>query len=154
MFDLAIPRDSDERCRHRYDFAGRLNSPVSSEGPHVGTRVDHLQHERGAVGEDSLLCPLRIGEGREGRGRPRTRAPWPRPEGWAVGPDAYEPVRREILQAVKIVGVDEVDLSTCRSGAGIVSLTEGVFGLSRAFRVAGARRVAWANRVCRRLLPR
>src|SRR5262249_53137490 len=36
-------------------------------------------------------------------------------------------------------GVEEVDLASCSSGAGNASLAEGVFGLPRAFRIAGAR---------------
>src|SRR5262249_30625854 len=50
-------------------------------------------------------------------------------------------LRGSEIALLDLRGVDEGDRSTCRSGAGVLSLTEGVFGLSRAFRVAGARQV-------------
>ena len=47
-------------------------------------------------------------------------------------------LRGSEIALLDLRAVHEVDLSTCRSGAGIPSLNEGAFGLTRAFRMAGA----------------
>ena len=45
------------------------------------------------------------------------------------------------IAGLDLLGVERVVLSACRSGSGDIGRTEGVFGLQRAFRVAGARAI-------------
>lgn len=61
-----------------------------------------------------------------------------------AGPDSTDPARDGLLTAEEIASLDlsAVDvavLSACRSGVGTASASEGLFGLRRAFQVAGAR---------------
>ncbi|MGE3538321.1 MAG: CHAT domain-containing protein [Candidatus Tectimicrobiota bacterium] len=45
------------------------------------------------------------------------------------------------VQHLNLQGTELVALSACRTGQGAIDYTEGIYGLVRAFRVAGARRV-------------
>src|SRR5881296_4677385 len=111
VLDLPIPCDADERGGNSQCLVGRRYRLGSVEGAGVRSCVDHLEDERGVLGENPLLRPLRIGKPGEVCGRPGPPATTTHPEVRAVRPDSQEPVRSQRLEAVEIVGVERVEQS-------------------------------------------
>ena len=70
-------------------------------------------------------------------------SPWPAPTSRALaGPDEDEGIlTAEEVASLDLGGVDWAVLSACDTGVGEIKAGEGVFGLRRAFQVAGARTV-------------
>src|SRR5947199_18757 len=111
VLDLPIPCDADERGGNAHSPVGRRYRLGSVEGAGVGPCVDHLEDERGVLGENPLLRPLRVGKPGEVSGRPSPPATTTHPEVMAVRPNSQEPVRCQRLEAVEIVGVERVEQS-------------------------------------------
>nr|VFK41191.1 MAG: Tetratricopeptide repeat-containing protein [Candidatus Kentron sp. SD] len=62
--------------------------------------------------------------------------------GWELGPDGEDGVLYALeVQSLNLQGTELVVLSACDTGKGEVDVSDGVYGLTRAFRIAGARNV-------------
>src|SRR5438093_1949519 len=91
VLDLPIPCDADERGGNAHSPVGRRYRLRSVEGAGVGPCVDHLEDERGVLGENPLLRPLRVGKPGEVSGRPSPPATTTHPEVMAVRPNSRNP---------------------------------------------------------------
>jgi CHAT domain-containing protein/tetratricopeptide (TPR) repeat protein len=138
--DLASPFDPAETLRLRRGAAGEGAVKELARG----RRVLHLATHAFFLGED---CPSTLASRSEGEALPGAQAPLLRTGLALAGANrrASAPADAEdgILTAEEIAGLDLrglewAVLSACGTGVGEITAGEGVLGLSRAFRVAGA----------------